>query len=754
MNQNLLLKTSLLHLLIATLGVASCAWLMLGTNLSPALLLIVLAAVVMVGTFAFYVLHHILSQNSDKHSINEKQQLQLALDAAGECLWDWQLVDDSTSIHFSKPYCAMLGYEPNEFARDQQGWRELLHPDEREHVQRRITRIFNEQNEQVYENTYRMRHKDGSYRWIHSRGRLFCENNEPIRFIGIAADISQSRETSERLRLANAVFDSTHEGVLITDANNIIVFVNPAFSKITGYSYAEMVGDSPRLLQSGRHSKEFYAEMWRSLDSTDNWTGEIWNRRKNGEVLPQLQTITQLRDEHGLITHRVAVFSDISLLKNSQTELSFLAHYDPLTSLPNRILLHEHLKLSLQRASTKKTQAALLVIDLDHFKIINESLGHAKGDELLKQITARIQQAMDAQDTLSRFGGDEFAMVCDSCSDSIKAANTAEKILAQFRQPFNIDQQDIFMTASIGICMYPQPGCAEEVFRYAETALSKAKDSERGSYAFYNTELTETAARKLRIASELRTAMDDNQLVVHYQPVFSLSNQEYVGCEALVRWQHPEQGLVMPSEFIEIAEVSGQVSALDDWVMHHSCHQAQEWLQQGLPLGFISVNISSRLFDRSEFLTCSLQKALSNSGLPAHKLELEITESTMMDNPDMSIKLLHNLRSLGVRLAIDDFGTGYSSLARLKFLPIDKFKIDRTFIQNLPHDQTDLAIIEATISLAQSLDLMIQAEGVETIEQAEHLSQHPQMLAQGYLYGKPMPAADFARLLAKQPTSA
>lgn len=753
MNQNLLLKTSMLHLVVSAISVAACAGLVLGTRLPPALLVILLAAVIMVCTGIFYVLHHILKQDNEKHTSNEKQQLQLALDAAGECLWDWQLADGSTSIHFSQPYCAMLGYEQKEFAQNQQGWRQLLHPDEREHVQRRITKLFAEGKDNTYENTYRMRHKDGSYRWIHSRGRLFSENGKPVRFIGIAADISQSRENSERLRLANAVFDSTHEGVLISDANNIIVFVNRAFSNITGYSYTEMVGNSPRILQSGRHSKEFYAEMWRSLDNKDNWTGEIWNRRKNGEVLPQLQTITQLRDEHGLITHRVAVFSDISLLKNSQTELSFLAHYDPLTSLPNRILLHEHLKLSLHRATKNKARAALLVIDLDHFKIINESLGHAQGDELLKQVVSRIQQVTDPQDTLSRFGGDEFAMVCDSCGDGIKAANTAEKILAQFRQPFSADQQDIFITASIGICMYPDPSCAEEVFRYAETALSKAKESERGSYAFYNTELTETATRKLRIASELRTAIGDNQLVVYYQPVYSLTDQKTVGCEALVRWQHPHNGLLMPDEFIEIAESSSQISTLDSWVLHHACLQAQQWLQQGLPLDFISVNISSRLFDRKEFFTYNLQKALSESGLPPQRLELEITESSMMDDPEQNIELLHELRDLGVRLAIDDFGTGYSSLARLKFLPVDKFKIDRTFIQNLPQDPTDLAIIDATIALAQSLNLMIQAEGIETQEQADYLMQYPHLLAQGYLYGKPMPAADFAAMLAAQQPS-
>lgn len=740
-------KTSVMHFLVSGACVTGAVWLALDTRLPLLLLAALLLTLVLLCSGIFYALQRLQQQDTTR-SLSEKQQLQLALDSAGECLWEWQLADNATSIHFSTPYCMMLGYAHKEFAHDQKGWRELLHPDEREHVLRRLTRLFAEGKDSIYENTYRMRHKDGSYRWIHSRGRLFTDQGKLVRFIGIAADISEERHKNERLRLANVVFDCTHEGVLISDANNIIVFVNRAFTDITGYSYAEMVGNTPRALQSGRHSKEFYTEMWRSLDSTDSWTGEIWNRRKSGEVLPQLQTIAQLRDEHGLITHRIAVFSDISLLKSSQSEISFLAHYDPLTSLPNRTLLHEHLKLSLQRAIKFQSLAALLVINLDHFKIINESLGHINGDELLKQVTARIQQALDPQDTLSRFGGDEFAIVADSCHDSVQAANTAEKILTVFRKPFLIGQQDIFVTVSIGICMYPLTGrTAEEVFRYAATALSKAKDSGRDSYAFYNSFLTEAAAKKLRIANELRTAINENQLVIHYQPVYSLDDKKVIGCEALVRWQHPQQGLLMPIEFISIAEESGLIGAIDNWVMHQACIQAHQWQQQDLSLELISVNISSRLFDRSGTLKANLQEALQQSGLPAQYLELEITESSMMGNPSQSIELLQELRSTGVRLAIDDFGTGYSSLGRLKLLPVDKFKIDRTFVMNLPHEPADIAIIRAIISLSESLNLQVQAEGVETLEQAEFLQQYPQVLAQGYLYGKPMPADEFCTLL-------
>lgn len=743
MKRQMLLKAAVLYLLVSGSSIALAVWLAAG-NLSSVLPWLV----VLCGALVFTALQAVMfssGRRRNRSQLNAKQQLQLALDAAGECMWEWQLTDGATSIHFSDPYCAMLGYAPNEFPGDQASWQQLLHPDEREHVQHRITELFAEARDVTYENTYRMLHKDGDYRWIHSRGRLFTDQGRLVRFIGIAADISQERDNNERLRLANVVFDSTHEGVLISDADNKVVFVNPAFSDITGYAAEEVVGQTPRVLQSGRHNKEFYAEMWRSLDTRDSWTGEIWNRRKSGEVLPQLQTITQLRDEHGLITHRVAVFSDISLLKSSQNELSFLAHYDPLTSLPNRILLHEHLKLSLQRAIRHGKPAALLVIDIDHFKNVNESLGYASGDELIKQVIERIQQVADPQDVLCRFGGDEFALVADSCTDTVQTVQQVERIMGLFRQPFSVEQRDIFMTASIGICLYPTTGrSAEEIFRYAETALSKAKETGRGTYAFYDSALTRLAAEKLHTASELRIAVDEGQLELFYQPVYSLDSARVVGCEALARWRHPARGLLSPACFVPIAESNGVICEIDAWAMREACRQTQQWLEQGLELEFVSVNISTRVFDRSEFLKDSVRGSLQASGLPARCLELEITESSMMVNPEQSVGLLHELRNMGVRLAIDDFGTGYSSLGRLKYLPVDKLKIDRSFVQNLPHDPADIALVHSITSLSDSLDLLVQAEGVETEEQADFLRKYPHMLVQGYLYGKPVPADQFA----------
>lgn len=746
-------RFSLAYLLAALAWLAGC-WLFARPS-EPDTLLLLLPFLGLSATVIYFYLQRLRTANrqSQRSLLAEKRQLQLALEAAGESLWEWDLARDQTRIFFSPAYCRMLGYTQAEFPDDQASWQLLLHPEERNRVIERISQLQLSDSSQ-YENTYRMRHKDGSFRWINSRGRLFRnEQKKPVRFIGVAADITASMESAERLRLANLVFNSTHEGVLITNKDHKITFVNPAFTKITGYQPGEILGRNPRLLQSGRHDNFFYANLWSTLNSTGQWSGEIWNRRKNGEVLPQLQTISELRDENGVVSHRVAVFSDISLLKSSQNELSFLAHYDPLTGLPNRILLHEHLKLSLQRTQRHKLESALLIIDLDHFKIINEGLGHTLGDELIKTIAQRLQDSLKQAATISRFGGDEFAVIVESLegSSNTSAASIAQKILQLFSTPFVIGSHELSISASIGICLYPTSGqSAEEILRNADSALSKAKEAGRATFAFYTRSLTEIAHQRLRVANELRHALEKQQLQVYYQPVYSLSSQLILGCEALVRWQHPEQGMIPPVDFIPVAEDSGLIFQVDAWVMEQACLQLHAWQKQGLGIDFVSVNVSSRLFHRDDQVLNAVRNALQISTLDAGCLELEITESAMLEDQSKSIAIMHQLRELGVRLAIDDFGTGYSSLGRLKYLPVDKFKIDQAFVRNLPHDTNDIAIIRAIIALGDSMRLAVQAEGVETQEQADFLLQHQCVLSQGYLFGKPMPAEEFQQMLLAQ----
>ncbi len=674
------------------------------------------------------------------------ERLQLALEASQEALWDWSL-NEAEEVFFSTAYCANLGFSKKEFGTNQQAWQKRLLPEEREQIYRRVTRFIAE-GEGHYDSTYRMLHRDNSHRWIRSRGELIKDaEGQPVRFIGIARDITEQRATEERLKQAIAVFECTHEGVLITDHTNTIVHINPAFSQITGYSAEEVIGQTPRMFKSGQHSPEFYQAMWNTLASNDQWSGEIWNRRKSGEILPQYQTIRLIRDENGFISHNVAIFSDISILKDSQSELNYLSLYDPLTGLANRSHLYERLKTSLLSAIELQKNSTVFLIDLDHFKNINESLGHSIGDQLLQAVAQRIAKNLNSKCILARIGGDEFVVICESIGTPAEAAIMAQQIIKASKEPFTLDNNQLFISASVGICLFPRAGnSVEEIMRNADSALSKAKASGRETFAFYSSELTEQAFQRIRIASELRHALENDGLQLYYQPVYAMNKQKLVGCEALVRWNHPQRGLIAPNDFIPIAEENGLIISIDEWVLKHACAQMQTWLTAGASLKFIAVNISSRSLS-NDTLAEHVAQTLSDTKLAAHYLELEVTESAIMENPASADAILRQLREIGVLLAIDDFGTGYSSLARLKSLPVHKLKIDQSFISNLPSDNEDKAIVRAILALGASIGLEVQAEGIETAEQMQFLQKQNCTLGQGYFFGRPIPSAEFSALI-------
>ncbi|AOE82685.1 phosphodiesterase DibA [Pseudomonas sp. TCU-HL1] len=556
-------------------------------------------------------------------------------------------------------------------------------------------------------------------------------------------DARRAHESS--LRQAAAVFDSTQEGVLVTDAESRIVHVNRAFARITGFEEAEVLGENPRIFSSGRHTPTFYMAMWNALQNRREWSGEVWNRRKNGEIYPLWQNIRAIHDEEGLLTHYVAVFSDISAIKRSQHELDFLAHHDPLTNLPNRLLFTERVEQVLERTRREKQRGAVLLLDLDHFKHINESLGHSQGDLLLKMVGARLQGLLEGGMTLARLGGDEFGLLWDNCPQADQAAALAERIRTNMATPFRLGGHDLFISTSLGISLFPDDDAnVEQVMRNTDSALFKAKSAGRDSYAFYSQELTEQARQRVELVSALRRAQELNQLRVHYQPIQRLTDGRLVGFEALVRWQHPERGLVPPGEFLPIAEESGLIGNIDAWVLEQACRQMRQWLVQGHELVFVAVNLSSRLFRRAE-LDSDVARILASTGLAAQHLELEITESAVMEDPDTAEALLTRLRSLGVRLAIDDFGTGYSSLQRLKRLPVHKLKIDQSFIRGLPNDPNDIAIARAVTALGHSLGLSVLAEGIEVEAQAGFLRELGCDYGQGYLFSRPLPAEDVER---------
>ncbi|MCQ4253157.1 phosphodiesterase DibA [Stutzerimonas stutzeri] len=549
------------------------------------------------------------------------------------------------------------------------------------------------------------------------------------------------QETS--LKQAAAVFDSTQEGVLVTDPSQHIVHVNPAFSRITGYSTEEVLGQTPKLFASGKHDAAFYAQMWLALKDHGEWSGEIWNRRKNGEVYPQWQNLRCIHDNQGNLSHYVAVFSDLSALKRSREELDQLAHYDPLVNLPNRLLFTERAKQDLERARASRRSGALLLIDLDHFKDINESLGHSLGDALLQTVSVRLSAELEEGMTLGRLGGDEFALLCEGFGAE-KATALALRILDRLNEPFHLGGQELFSSASIGIVLYPYPTDVqnvEQLMRNADSALFKAKSSGRSTYAFYSEELTSQARQRVELVTALRQALEHGQLRLHFQPIYDLHQGTIAGFEALVRWQHPQKGLIAPGIFIPIAEETGLIGAIDNWVLEQACDQAREWLGQGRALGFIAVNISSRLFGNGD-LDLQVATVLAKSGLEPRYLELEITESTVMQDPDAALELLQRLRTLGVQLAIDDFGTGYSSLQRLKRMNVHKLKIDQGFVKGLPADREDAAITRSVISLAHILGLKVVAEGIEVADQAAFLLSQNCDYGQGYGFARPLPASD------------
>ncbi|MBM9485792.1 EAL domain-containing protein [Pseudomonas sp. ICBG1301] len=596
-------------------------------------------------------------------------------------------------------------------------------------------------------------------RWLQARGYVWVGLSALVIYL-ICARFARThqvqqplKENRERLQQAAAVFDCTREGVLVTDARGLIVHVNRAFMAITGYSGEDVMGKRPSLFKSGRHSSNFYQQMFQTLERTDEWSGEIWNRRKSGEIYPQWQTIRVIRDDQGKATHYVAVFSDISAIKDSEHELARLAHHDPLTDLPNRLLFSDRAHQALASAQVHKRGCALLLMDLDHFKIINDSLGHTTGDQLLKAVGERLKGLFGPGVTLARLGGDEFAVLVESCPQVVQAAALAQRMLDAMQEPFVFDGNQLFISASIGISLFPSDALsAEQLLRNADSALFKAKSAGREGYALYTEELTAHAQHRVEIAGELRRALEQQELRVYYQPVHDLQDSRLIGVEALVRWQHPERGLVPPGEFIPIAERTGLIADIDAWVMHEACRQMCQWLAEGAPLNFIAVNVSSRLFARRELYE-QVAQVLHSTGLAPAFLELEVTESAVMDDPEVALEQLHRLRELGLRLAIDDFGTGYSSLLRLKRLPVQKLKIDQGFVAGLPWDEDDAAIVRVVIALAKSMGMQVHAEGIEQVEQARFLLEQECDMGQGYWFGRPMPAAeiDWSRAPAIRP---
>ena len=552
----------------------------------------------------------------------------------------------------------------------------------------------------------------------------------------------------DRLRQAAAVFENTREGVIITDASQRILMVNRAFCELTGYSEHEALGRTPALLKSGRHGREFYAEMRRSVETTGHWQGEIWNRRKSGETYPELLSISAVGSVEGGDARYVGVFADISRLKASEAQLEHLAHHDALTGLPNRLLMMHNLGRAIDKARRSERMVALLMLDLDRFKDVNDTFGHLAGDELLQQVAQRLIGRLRGADMLTRLGGDEFTVLLEDLSRSGDAARVARDIVELVGEPFHLTGGiDVRIGASIGISLYPDHAdTAELLLQQADTALYRAKDDGRGRFKFYSDDQTFAARERIELERRLRRALAQGELTVFYQPLVEIATDRVVGAEALLRWQDPELGLVAPDRFIPVAEETGLIVPIGEWVLAEVCRQGRRWIDAGLPPLTLAVNLSPLQFRHGD-MGAIVAGALAAHDFPPERLELELTESALMEREDDAVATLIRLRGQGVRLAIDDFGTGYSSLAHLKRFPIDVLKIDRSFVEDIPDGEGEREIAATIIAMGHTLGFRVLAEGVETDEQLAFLRQRGCDFYQGYLRSAAVPAAEFELLV-------
>jgi diguanylate cyclase (GGDEF)-like protein/PAS domain S-box-containing protein len=547
--------------------------------------------------------------------------------------------------------------------------------------------------------------------------------------------------SAQQTRLTAHVLDSAVEGIVVADAQRNIVTVNRAFTQITGYTADEVLGRNPRLYSSGRHGAPFYEAIWRALDTTGHWQGEIWNRRKSGEVFPAWESIRVTRDAQGRVLDYISVFSDISSVKSAESRLAYLAHHDPLTGLANRLLFSARLEQAIEHAQRHGRRVGLLFIDLDNFKFVNDSLGHLVGDAYLKQQADRLVAHVRAEDTVARLGGDEFAVITEDLAQADDAGALADKLLAVLSQPVSTAGHEVQGSASVGIGVYPDDAAtSEDLLKAADAAMYHAKAEGRHTARYFRPELGARTRERAALVASLRQAVARRELRLYYQPQVALATGRIAGLEALLRWDSPEHGLVMPERFIALAEETRLIQPIGRWVIEQALRDLAAWRAQGLAVPRVAVNVSWQQFNDARFVDRWIE-LLDAQGLPPHDLPLdvEITESMLDDSP-RALRDLQRLRERGARVLIDDFGTGHSSLSQLIHLPVDGLKIDRLFLRDATHDAHSRAIVRAVIALAASLQLDAVAEGVETEAQAALLRAEQCRFAQGLLFGAAVPA--------------
>ncbi len=685
------------------------------------------------------------------HELQQSEhRWKFAIEGAGDGLWDWDLV--TGTVFYSKRWKEMLGFSEHEIGERLEEWQQRIHPEDQNQVLARIQAHLNGEKP-IYQSEHRFQCKDGQWKWMLDRGMVvhWDAHGKPKRLIGTHSDITERKQAEDVLILSRKVFDNVGEAILITNEKGLITDVNPAYERITGYRREELLGKSPGTAKSGRHDADFYRHMWEKLTQEGRWEGEIWDRRKNGELFPKWLSINAIRNAIGELTHYVGVFIDISDRKDAEQKLVQLAFYDPLTGLPNRLFFRDRLTHELVHAGNREHPMALMFLDLDRFKWVNDTLGHAAGDDLLKEVAKRLQGCVQDNDTVARLGGDEFTIILANGQGPEQATLVAEQIINQVREPMTLHGQVVHVGVSIGIAVYPGDAREmEDLIKFADMAMYQAKEAGRNTFRFASNELHIRAFARLALESDLHQALDRQELVPYYQPKFNLHDNRLIGAEALVRWIKPDGRLVNPGQFIPLAEETGLVVPMGKLIRQQACQCTAQWFADRETPFVMAINLSSREFQQPDLLARILD-TLDQTRLSPERMELEITESAVMGNLEQAIHIMRGLRDAGIALAMDDFGTGYSSLGYLKKFPLNTLKIDQSFIRDLPGCHGDGAIVEAILSMAHSLKLKVVAEGVETVAQLEYLRQKGCEAVQGYLLGKPMPEKEFVPLLDASP---
>ncbi|KRW61127.1 EAL domain-containing protein [Pseudomonas sp. TTU2014-080ASC] len=677
-----------------------------------------------------------------------RTRLSMAIEASGLGLWDWNLLTDE--VHHSQ-IKEIFGLEPHEVQAMLRDLKPRLHPNDLPQLRQALIDHMKGETD-GYQVEYRVRHADGRWVWIEDRGKAVerDENGRVLRMLGTRRDISARKQQEEQQQLAATVFEAASEGIVILDPSYHFMSVNQAFSLVTGYSQDDVLGKSVLELLGSNDNLRQYALIGEELKKFGSWQGELIETRKNGELYPQWLQLNVVRDSLGKIRHIVGFFADLTARRDAEERLRYLSHYDELTGLANRSLFKERLHEAGQRSRQSGRSIALLHIDLDRFKILNDSLGHEVADQLLRQVSRRLSQALPEADTLARLSGDEFAVIIDSYTNLSSLARLASRLLSKLRVPMTVGGHELVISASLGISLMPDN--AREIpalVSQANMAMQHAKHLGGNTLQFFTDNLQACTLERLQLETQLRKGIADGQLEVFYQPKLCLATDGIFAAEALVRWRHPELGLMPPSDFISLAEETGLIGSIGEIVLRQACQQARIWQMEGPGPVRVSVNLSVHQLRQGNLYSLVCQ-TLEETRLPPHLLELELTESQLLDNVESVISTFRQLRQLGVKLAIDDFGTGYSSLSYLKRFPVDYVKIDQSFIRDLTPGSEDAAITRAIIAMAHSLELKVVAEGVETTEQLEFLRSQRCDEVQGYLISKPVNAKRFAEIFSEQ----